>query len=109
MSAYGRASWFLKAIGKGKVYEDGNEAIYEGSMFLKTTAKADTFEVLKEMGSEQERSFCLHNITYYDFAYRISCCSICVSPDDIWLATACKLSLPCCSIKGTDYFIAGQS
>ncbi len=58
MSSYGHdAAYGNRPAGKGKVYINGNKAGFRGKAFLSTTQGRETFEVLKEMGSDQEWSF----------------------------------------------------
>ena len=70
MSAYGHNSWgnmfggvAEAPIGKGRTYEDGNEAIFEGE-FFDTQAAKEMYAILKALGSNQEWSFSLHNVEY---------------------------------------------
>jgi Caudovirus prohead serine protease len=44
-------------VGKGALFIEGNKAIFKGRLFLATQRGRDTFETLKEMGSDQEWSF----------------------------------------------------
>lgn len=63
MSAYGHRSWGGELpVGKGRVYESGNDAIFEGQFFLTTTPGRDTYETVKAMGDLQEWSFALPEI-----------------------------------------------
>lgn len=58
ISAYNHASWGnALPVGKGKIHEDGDEAILEGQFFMDTQHGADTFTVVKEMGDLQEWSY----------------------------------------------------
>lgn len=58
MSSYGHdAVWGARPAGKGKLSVEGNKLLFKGRMFLATTDGRDTFEVLKEMGADQEWSF----------------------------------------------------
>lgn len=58
MSAYGHDAVFGTApVGKGKLVIEGNKAVFKGRLFLGTSRGRDTFEVLKEMGEEQQWSF----------------------------------------------------
>lgn len=65
LSAYGHGSTRLGAlpIGKGRVYEEGNKAIFEGE-FFKSQEAVDTYETVKALGKLQEWSFSLHNMDY---------------------------------------------
>ena len=72
MSAYDHGSWgdFFTApvdpkfwpVGKGKVYEEGNKAIFEGKMFMDMDIPQQLFKLLKNMGSSQQWSMNLRNI-----------------------------------------------
>lgn len=58
MSSYGHDAVFGDPpAGKGTLSIDGNSVVFEGKAFLSTTRGHDTFEVLKEMGADQEWSF----------------------------------------------------
>ena len=58
MSAYGHdAVWGNRPVGKGTLSTKGDQVIFDGRLFLNTADGRDTFEVLKEMGSDQEWSF----------------------------------------------------
>lgn len=58
MSAYGHDAVYGTApVGKGTIRVEGNKAVFKGRMFLATTRGRETFEVLKEMGADQEWSF----------------------------------------------------
>lgn len=58
MSAYGHDAVYGDApAGKGALNVDGNKLVFTGRMFLATTRGRDTFEVLKEMGADQQWSF----------------------------------------------------
>jgi hypothetical protein len=72
MSSYGHDAVFgdLPA-GKGTLSIDGNDVVFEGKAFLSTTRGRDTFEVLKEMGPDQE----------WSFGFRILGAEV---PDDSW-------------------------
>ena len=70
LSAYGHNSWgnmfggvAEAPIGKGKTYEEDNEAIFDGELFS-TSASKDMYVILKELGENQEWSFSLHNVEY---------------------------------------------
>lgn len=61
MSAYGHdAVWGARPAGKGKLFIEGNKAVFRGRLFLATTDGRDTFECLKEMGGDQQWSFGFH-------------------------------------------------
>jgi hypothetical protein len=58
MSSYGHDAVFGDApVGKGAIHIEGAKAVFKGRMFLATQRGRDTFEVLKEMGGDQEWSF----------------------------------------------------
>ncbi len=58
MSSYGHdAAYGNRPAGKGKVFIAGNKAGFRGKAFMSTTQGRETFEVLKEMGPDQEWSF----------------------------------------------------
>jgi GNAT superfamily N-acetyltransferase len=58
VSSYGHDAVFGKRpAGKGHIFIDGNKAGVRAKMFLNTTDGRETFEVLKEMGEDQEWSF----------------------------------------------------
>lgn len=58
ISAYGHTSWQgVPPVGKGTIREVGTEAVMEGKFFLQTSAGRDTFEVVKELGDQQEWSY----------------------------------------------------
>ena len=66
MSAYGHGSWPELGgqwpVGKGRVYEKGEEAVFEGRMFMGLKHAADTFNLVREMGDMQEWSFSLQDV-----------------------------------------------
>jgi hypothetical protein len=63
MSAYGHRSWQGELpVGKGRVFESGDDAIFEGQFILTTTPGRDTYETVKAMGDLQEWSFALPEI-----------------------------------------------
>lgn len=58
MSAYGHTSWGgALPVGKGRVFERGDEAIADLQLFVKTPHGADTFNTLVGLGSLAEWSF----------------------------------------------------
>lgn len=58
ISSYGHdAVYGARPAGKGVIVINGNKAGVRGKIFLNTTDGRDTFEVLKEMGEDQEWSF----------------------------------------------------
>ena len=68
VSAYGHDSWWSYGepnswpIGKGRVYEDGDKAIFEGKLFMDMDGGENTFKLLRNMGKQQEWSFSLENV-----------------------------------------------
>lgn len=63
ISAYGHGSHTgMLPVGKGVLRTSDTEAILDGQFFLNTTAGRDTFEVVKELGGQQEWSYSLHNV-----------------------------------------------
>lgn len=68
ISPYGHAVWKGNAppVGKGRIREVGDEAVFEGRFFLDTQAGRDTFTVVKEMsgddGPGQEWSYSLRDV-----------------------------------------------
>lgn len=61
MSGWGHDAVFgSRPVGKGTIVIDGNRAIFKGRVFLNTAAGRETFEVLKEMGRDQEWSWGFH-------------------------------------------------
>jgi phage head maturation protease len=72
MSSYGHNAVYGEApVGKGKIYIEGNRAVFKGRMFLATSRGRETFETLKEMGEEQQ----------WSFGFRILGAEV---PDDAW-------------------------
>lgn len=58
MSAWGHdAMYGAVPAGKGKLREEKNALVFSGRAFLSTAGGKETFEVLKEMGEDQEWSF----------------------------------------------------
>lgn len=58
MSSYGHDAVFGTApVGKGRLFVEGTKAVFKGRVFLNTTRGRDTFELLKEMGGDQQWSF----------------------------------------------------
>lgn len=58
ISAYGHKSWEgALPVGKATIKEVGNEAIFEGRIFLDTAAGRDTFTVIKELGADGLQEF----------------------------------------------------
>ena len=66
MSAYGHASWGGGLdglpVGKGRIYERKDEAIFEGRFFLDTTNGEETYKTVKNVGELQEWSFALPEV-----------------------------------------------
>lgn len=58
ISAYGHQSWQgALPVGKGRIRTVGNDAILDGQFFMNTTHGRDTFEVVKQLGPQQEWSY----------------------------------------------------
>lgn len=58
MSAYGHdAMWGEMPVGKGALAVKGDKVVFNGKLFLSTDRGREVFNVLKEMGSDQEWSF----------------------------------------------------
>lgn len=58
ISAYNHQSWKAALpVGKGVIFEDGEDVVFEGEFFLDTTAGKETFAVVKRMGDLQEWSY----------------------------------------------------
>lgn len=58
ISAYGHLSWQgMLPVGKGTIHTVGNEAILKGQFFMNTQGGRDTFEVVKQLGDQQEWSY----------------------------------------------------
>lgn len=58
VSCYGHdAVYGERPVGKGTLSTEGNKLLFDGRLFLNTTDGKETFEVLKEMGADQEWSF----------------------------------------------------
>lgn len=65
VSAYGHGSWGgALPVGKGRIYERGEEAIVEGRFFLDTQAGGETYKTVKNIGDLQEWSYALPEIDY---------------------------------------------
>lgn len=68
IAAYGHKSWQGGQdglpVGKGRIYEDGDNAIVEGKFFLDTTAGNETYKTVKNIGDLQEWSYSLPEIDY---------------------------------------------
>ncbi len=56
LAAFGH-KWNSLPIGKGKIYERGKEAIFEGQIFTNTVDGKETYETLKSLGDLAEFSF----------------------------------------------------
>lgn len=64
ISAYGHQSHYgALPVGKGVIRTTKKEAVLDGQFFLDTTHGADAFKVVKGLGSLQEWSYSLHNVT----------------------------------------------
>ena len=58
MSSYGHDVVYGDTpVGKGQLHIEGKKAVFKGRMFLATQRGRETFEVLKEMGGDQQWSF----------------------------------------------------
>ncbi|MEV4096960.1 HK97 family phage prohead protease [Streptosporangium saharense] len=65
ISAYGHASWEgVLPVGKGRIRTTGTEAILEGQFFLDTTAGADTFRTVKQLGALGQWSYGYDPVEY---------------------------------------------
>lgn len=65
ISAYGHGSWGgTLPVGKGRIYEKGEEAIVEGMFFLDTAGGSETYKTVKNLGDLQEWSYALPEIDY---------------------------------------------
>lgn len=68
IASYNHGSWGsgTNALpsGKGKIYEQGNEAIVEGKFFLDTYAGSETYKTVKNVGDLQEWSYSLPEIDF---------------------------------------------
>jgi len=66
IAAYNHGSWGAGTnglpVGKGRIYEQGNDAIVEGKFFLDTTAGSETYRTIKNVGDLQEWSYSLPQI-----------------------------------------------
>lgn len=62
MSSYAHNSVLAREmpVGHGVLRVEGDKVIFRGKMFMGTTGGREAFEVLKEMGSDQEWSFGYH-------------------------------------------------
>lgn len=64
-SAFGHRSWLDRApIGKGLIYEEGQNIMYEGQFFMKMPEAASTFESIKGLDELQQYSWSLEEIKY---------------------------------------------
>lgn len=58
ISAYGHTSWQgVPPVGKGVIKTTENGAVLKGQFFMNTTGGRETFEVIKELGDQQEWSY----------------------------------------------------
>jgi len=65
ISAYGHASWGgALPVGKGRIFEQGEDAIVEGRFFLDTQAGKETYTTVKNVNELQEWSYALPEIDY---------------------------------------------
>jgi hypothetical protein len=65
VGAYGHSSWHGELpVGKGRIFEEGEEAIVEGRFFLDTDLGKNTYRTIKAMGDLQEWSYALPEIDY---------------------------------------------
>jgi len=65
LSAYGHASWHGQLpVGKGRVFEDGDDAVFEGQFFLDTDNGKQHFLTVKNVGELQEWSFALPDMDW---------------------------------------------
>jgi hypothetical protein len=65
VSCYGHdAVYGKRPVGKGTLSTEGNKVLFDGRLFLNTMDGRETFEVLKEMGADQEWSFGFRIIGY---------------------------------------------
>ena len=65
ISAYGHGSWQGDLpVGKGRIHEEGEEAIMEGAFFLDTVNGRETYQTVKDVGELQEWSYALPKIDY---------------------------------------------
>ena len=69
MSAYGHGSWGgmssgagLMPIGKGRIFERGNEAVFSGRMDVADPDVMKTFKRMQFLGDQQEWSFSLDDV-----------------------------------------------
>lgn len=61
MSSYGHDAVFgAMPVGKGALAVVGNKVMFKGRLFMNTQGGRETFNVLKEMGPDQEWSFGFH-------------------------------------------------
>jgi len=65
ISAYGHGSWSgALPVGKGRIHEEGEEAIMDGAFFLDTVNGRETYQTVKDVGELQEWSYALPEIDY---------------------------------------------
>lgn len=58
MSAYNHSSWGESLpVGKGIIYEKGDDMLFDGQFFLNTAAGKETYETVKSMEDLQEYSY----------------------------------------------------
>lgn len=73
MSAYGHDLMFggEMPVGRGSLHVEGDKAVFKGKLFLSTQRGREAFDVLKEMGKDQE----------WSFGFRVLGSEV---PDDAW-------------------------
>lgn len=68
ISGYGHASWgggtTALPVGKGRIFEKGDDAIVDGRFFLDTEAGKETYLTVKNVDELQEWSYALPEIDY---------------------------------------------
>ena len=70
LSAFGHRSWMDRApVGKGEIYEEGNDIIFEGDFFLDMPEAVSTFASIKGLGDLQQYSWSLEQIKYSTTEY----------------------------------------
>lgn len=65
ISAYGHGSWMGELpVGKGRIFERGEDAVLEGRFFLSTQTGREHYYTVKEMGDLQEWSYALPEVDW---------------------------------------------
>ena len=65
ISSYGHESWYGRLpVGKGKIFERGNEAIVSGQFFTDTLTGNETYKTVKNVAELQEWSFSLLDVKH---------------------------------------------